>query len=94
MISSSEQSLDYLIEWMGYSVESLGQRSAAGLVWRTSSACPNGAACVEIALVPNGGAAMRDGKNPRSPELRFSRDAWNAFITSARFGEFTPGTSA
>ena len=94
MISSSEQSLDFLIEWMDYPVEFLGQRSTAGLVWQTSSACPNGASCVEIALIPNGGAAMRDNKDPRSPELHFSRGSWNAFIASARSGEFAPGASA
>jgi hypothetical protein len=79
---------------MDDSVESLGQRSPAGLVWQTSSACPNGASCVEIALIPNGGAAMRDNKNPQSPELHFDRGSWSAFIAGARSGEFASGASA
>ena len=86
--------LDYLIEWTDHPVESLGQHSKAGLVWRTSSACPNGAACVEVALTSTGGAAMRDNKDPQSAELHFTGGAWSAFIAGVRTGEFAPGRSA
>ena len=58
------------------------------LAWRVSSACPNNATCVEIAALPNGGAAMRDNKDPQSPELRFSAAEWAAFVNGVKRGEY------
>ena len=94
MNSSSELFLDDLIEWTDNPVESLGPRPQRGLKWRTSSACPNGSACVEIAMTSNRGVLMRDKKDPQGPVLSFSGDAWDSFVAGARAGEFTRGTSA
>ena len=60
------------------------------LIWRKPSSCPSGAACAEIAALPDGGAAMRDGKDPQGPELHFSAAAWTEFIVAAKAGEFDP----
>jgi hypothetical protein len=56
--------------------------------WRKSSLCPNNATCVEVAALPDGGHAMRDGKNPTAPHLIFGATAWAEFLTAARAGEF------
>ena len=43
--------------------------------------------CVEVALV-EGGAAVRDSKDPASPVLRFTAREWEAFLAGVRAGEF------
>jgi len=67
-------------------------RTHASLAWRKSSFCPTGATCVEIANLSVGDTAMRDGKDPESPELHFTASAWAEFIAAARAGEFNPGS--
>ncbi len=64
----------------------------APLSWRKATACTSGPSCVEIADLPDGGAAMRDSKLFQSPELHFPAAAWTEFVTAARAGEFDPGT--
>jgi Domain of unknown function (DUF397) len=58
------------------------------LAWHKSSACTATESCVEIAALPDGGAAMRDSKDPSSPELRFDAAGWAAFVTQAKQGGF------
>lgn len=60
------------------------------LQWQKPRACPNGASCVEIAALPGGGAAVRDGKDRRGPELHFDAAEWAAFIAAVKAGEFDP----
>lgn len=60
------------------------------LVWHVSSFCTGGAACVEIAALPGGGAAIRNSCDPSGAELRFSAAAWTDFLAGARAGEFDP----
>ena len=62
--------------------------------WRKSSTCATGASCVEIAALPGGGAAIRDGKDPGGPELRFDAEEWAAFLRAVRKGEFDPAPGA
>lgn len=54
--------------------------------WRKSTASAEDA-CVEVAVEVARAQAMilvRDSKDPLGPALSFSREAWNAFLTSAR----------
>jgi hypothetical protein len=60
------------------------------LVWHTSSYCTGGAACVEIAALPEGGAAIRRSGDPVGTELCFTGAAWADFLAGARAGEFDP----
>jgi hypothetical protein len=60
----------------------------AKLTWRKASMCATGSTCVEIAGLPEGGAAMRDGKDAASPVLSFDTEGWAAFLTAVRLGEF------
>lgn len=57
-------------------------------VWKKSSACTGTATCVEVHALPDGGAAIRDGKDPQGPELHFTAAEWAAFVTGVRAGEF------
>ena len=43
--------------------------------------------CVEIAPV-SGTIAVRDSKDPAGPVLRYSADAWKAFLSEAGQGDF------
>jgi hypothetical protein len=67
-----------------------GQSPGTDLAWYKSSSCPNNATCVETAVLPGGGFALRDGKNPDEPHLVFNASAWAEFLTGVRAGEFDP----
>lgn len=57
--------------------------------WRKSSySGGNGGACVEVAVLPDGGRAVRDSKDPGGPRLAFAADEWLAFTAGIRAGEF------
>ena len=54
--------------------------------WQKSSySVPNGN-CVEMARVPDG-AAVRDSKDQTGPVLRFTADAWFAFLAGVKAGK-------
>jgi Domain of unknown function (DUF397) len=65
-----------------------GHFEPTGLTWRKASSCPNNAACVEIATLPEGGIGMRDGKEPGSAHLSFGAARWTEFLSGVRAGEF------
>ena len=44
--------------------------------------------CVEVALQPNGGAVVRDSKNPKGAMLSFTKDEWDAFVGGVKNDEF------
>lgn len=56
--------------------------------WRRSARSVAGDNCVEIAFLPEGHVAMRDGKNPDGPALIFTAGEWAAFVAGANDGEF------
>ena len=59
------------------------------LQWRKSSYSGNqGGNCVEVAELPDGGAAVRDSKDPDGPVLHFTAAEWAAFVAGVRDGEF------
>lgn len=61
----------------------------ASLVWRKSShSGGTGGNCVEVAVLPDGGRALRDSNDPAGPVLRFTSAEWSAFVAGARDGEF------
>jgi Domain of unknown function (DUF397) len=62
------------------------------LIWLTG--CAGSGACVEIAALPDGGAAIRDGKDPEGPTLSFDGAEWSAFLEAVKAGSFDPGPRA
>ncbi|GAB2776048.1 hypothetical protein GCM10027073_06030 [Streptomyces chlorus] len=44
--------------------------------------------CVEIAVLPGDGRAVRDSKNPEREPLRFTASEWAAFRAGVFAGEF------
>ncbi len=64
-------------------------RVPAELVWRKSSySGGNGGDCVEVAVTPGGGRAVRDSKDPHGPVLEFTKAEWMAFLAGARDRQF------
>lgn len=58
-------------------------------MWRKSSySSGNGGNCVEIASNLPGAVAVRDSKNVNGPELKFTSQAWTAFVAGIKRGQF------
>lgn len=55
-----------------------------GLDWFKSSYSSGNGACVECALLPGGGMAVRDTQNRDSGTLAFPATAWQSFTDSLR----------
>ena len=64
------------------------------LRWRKPSACSSGSACVEIAALPGGGAAIRNSADPTGPQLRFNAAEWAAFLVAVKADQFDPSAEA
>ena len=59
------------------------------LAWRKSSRSNGQNNCVETAVLPDGGRAVRDTKDKgHGPVLCFTAAEWQAFTEGMQFGEF------
>jgi hypothetical protein len=58
------------------------------LTWVKSSYSGNNGNCVEAAVLPGGGRAIRDSKDTSGPVLTFSGSEFSAFVRAAGAGEF------
>lgn len=56
--------------------------------WTTSSYSGGGNNCVQAARLSVGPVAIRDSKAPAGPALLIRPDAWTAFITGVRSGQY------
>ncbi|MGJ6963442.1 DUF397 domain-containing protein [Streptosporangium sp. G11] len=63
-------------------------RIPSGLIWRKSSQSAQQDNCVETAVLPGGGCAVRDSKDPNGPVLSFTNDDWHKFLSSVKSGLF------
>jgi len=64
-----------------------GRDRLARAVWRKGSrSSPTSNNCVEVACNLPGIVAVRDSKGSRRADLRFSRQAWAAFIRAVKDG--------
>lgn len=58
-----------------------------GAVWRKSTRSGSTGNCVEVADLDRT-VGVRDSKNPTGPALMFDRDAFAAFISGVKAGEY------
>ncbi|WP_341845491.1 DUF397 domain-containing protein [Kitasatospora purpeofusca] len=59
--------------------------------WRKSTFSGETGDCVEVADGAPGVLPVRDSKDPSGPSLVFTHEAWGAFVTAVRVGEFGVG---
>ncbi|MEU9077662.1 DUF397 domain-containing protein [Kitasatospora sp. NPDC048538] len=64
--------------------------TASEPAWFKSSYSSNGGECVEVAgnLTAVDAVPVRDSKDPHGPALVFPVEAWSAFVSAVRGGEF------
>lgn len=72
----------------------MSARVPAGVEWRTSSFgdgadTDDSSGCVEVALLPDGGVALRDSKDRDGQVHVYTAAEWDAFVKGVRAGEFT-----
>jgi Domain of unknown function (DUF397) len=60
----------------------------SGLAFRKSSASANNGNCVEVAMLPDGGRALRNSKDPNGAVVFYTNAEWTAFLTGSKNGEF------
>ena len=60
----------------------------SGARWFKSSRSSGTKECVEAAHLDKGFVGVRDSKNPAGPALVFAPGKWDAFLTTAKSGEF------
>lgn len=58
----------------------------SGATWLRAGT--KGEGSVEVAMLPEGNVALRDGKNPDGPVLIFTPSEWSAFTAGVHDGEF------
>ena len=58
------------------------------MTWiKSSYSGSGGSECVEVAILPDGGMAVRDSKDPSGPMLRFTSGEWCAFVGGVKAGQ-------
>jgi hypothetical protein len=62
----------------------------SGAQWRKSSfSGSNGdSGCIEVAVLPDGGVAIRDSKDSSLAPHVYTAGEWEAFVAGVRAGEF------
>lgn len=58
------------------------------LKWWKAEASTNNGSCVEVAVLPDGGVAVRDSKDQDGAVLQFTQAEWVAFATGMAAGDF------
>lgn len=65
---------------------------SSNLTWiKSSYSGSQGGNCVEVAVLPGGGRAVRDSKHPHHPALHFTGAQWRAFTAGIRDGVIPAG---
>ena len=60
----------------------------AAPTWRKSTVSNPSGNCVELAVLPDGGVAVRNSRFPDGPHLTYTRAEVAAFVRGVQLGEF------
>ena len=63
-------------------------RPETPLTWRKSSVSNYQGNCVEVAVLADGGVAVRNSRFPDGPRITYTRAEMSAFVQGVRAGEF------
>ncbi|MDT0306392.1 DUF397 domain-containing protein [Streptomyces sp. DSM 44917] len=66
----------------------VGADQLRGVVWRKCRASTAEGNCVEVALLADGGAAVRNSRYPQGPALVYTKAEMEAFLVGVREGDF------
>ncbi|WP_346137036.1 DUF397 domain-containing protein [Streptomyces carpaticus] len=73
---------------MQNAVNGVAATSIEGVVWRKSRHSNAAGQCVEVAVFPAGGAALRNSRDPQGPALVYTQEEMRAFVLGVKEGEF------
>ncbi|MGE6836361.1 DUF397 domain-containing protein [Streptomyces niveus] len=59
-----------------------------GVTWLKAQASVGAGECVEAAVLPSGGVALRNSRHPAGPALVFTDAEWDSFLDGAKGNEF------
>lgn len=62
--------------------------SITGVRWIKSARSNQSGNCVEVAMLPDGGVAVRNSRHPDGPALVYTRAELTAFVEGAKDGDF------
>ncbi|MCX4658553.1 DUF397 domain-containing protein [Streptomyces sp. SID4919] len=66
----------------------VGAGELGGVEWRKSRRSGGSGNCVEVARLADGGAAVRNSRDPRGPALIYTAEEMTAFIQGVKDGDF------
>ncbi|MEV6106144.1 DUF397 domain-containing protein [Streptomyces sp. NPDC051940] len=66
----------------------VGARSLLGVTWRKSRRSNATGDCVEVAALPDGGAALRNSRDPHGAALVYTGSEISAFLLGVKDGDF------
>lgn len=69
-------------------VNGMSASQLQGVTWQKSSRSNPSGNCVECAVLPGGGVAVRNSRDPEGPALIYTQAEIDAFILGVRDGDF------
>jgi hypothetical protein len=73
---------------MSHLINGMPGTDLSGVTWQKSRRSNPSGNCVELAVLPGGGIAVRNSRHPDGPALIYTRAEVEAFLLGVRDGDF------